>query len=320
MRLFEDHPNAYAYRIEDGNGTVVSEANGRLIPPQLSATSLPPHLIKATVAAAEPNRSMAAIHRVAIGGAPAYVTFASVSDPARLTWGIFSDEIVGHVIAPLLPFALLLTAINLWTLRRALAPLAAAAEAANRIQDAPGLEPLPEDGLPKEVAALVGATNAALGRLSRALEAERAFTAEAAHALRTPLAVLSARLDTLPSQDGASALRPDIEAITRLVNQMLAAAQADTLVVDPHNEFDLAQTARDVVAQMAPLALKAGRSIAQEGSERVRVRGDADAIAHALRNLLENALRHAPRGSEGRRRAGRSGRGRGARQRPGHPR
>ncbi len=142
------------------------------------------------------------------------------------------------------------------------------------------------------------ATNAALERLGRALEAERAFTAEVAHALRTPLAVLSARLDTLSSASEVAVIRPDIEAMIRLVNQMLAAAQADNLVVDQNNAFDLAATARDVVASMAPLAIREGRAIAQEGSEHVPVRGDPDAIAHALRNLIENALRHTPPGTE----------------------
>ncbi len=297
-RIFEEHPQAYGFRIEDADGTVVAEANGQLIPAGSAAANLPVHLVKATFAASDPGGVMATVHRVSIGGAPAYVTFASASDPAMLTWGIFSDEIIGHVLAPLLPFALLLTLINLWTVKKALAPLTHAAEVANRIHDTPGLEPLPEDGLPAEVKALVRATNAALARLGRALDAERAFTAEVAHALRTPLAVLSARLDTLSETSAVASLRPDVEAMTRLVNQMLAAAQADNLVVAPRSAFDLAATARDVVARMAPLAIREGRSIAQEGSETVMVHGDADAIAHALRNLIENALRHAPPGTE----------------------
>ncbi len=65
-RIFADHPHAYAYRIEDENGTVVREANGNLIPPQLSAASLPAHLVKATSNRLRPNGSMATIHRVSV--------------------------------------------------------------------------------------------------------------------------------------------------------------------------------------------------------------------------------------------------------------
>jgi len=297
-QLFDKYPSAYAYRVQDGDGMVVSEANASLIPLGVTPASLPDILIKATFGSSAPNSSLTTIHRVSVAGTPAYVTFAGSSDPAGLTWRIFSGEIVGHVVAPVFPFALLLTLVNLWTIKKSLAPLANAAAAADRIRDTPGLEPLPDAGLPAEIKALVQATNAALERLARALEAERAFTAEVAHALRTPLAILSARLDTLAPDSTASAIRPDIGAMIRLVNQMLAAAQADNLIVDQTSQFDLAAVARDVVAKMAPLALREGRSIAQEGSERATVRGDTDAVAHALRNIIENALRHTPVGTE----------------------
>ncbi len=297
-QLFEKYAGAYAYRVQDGNGRVISEANASLIPRGVTSASLPDILVKATFGSSAPDNTLTAIHRVSVGGAPAYVIFASASDPAGLTWRIFSGEIVGHVVAPIFPFALLLTLINLWTIKKSLAPLNNAAAAADRIRDMPGLEPLPAAGLPSEIKALVQATNAALERLGRALEAERAFTAEVAHALRTPLAILSARLDTLSPDSEVGTIRPDIEAMIRLVNQMLAAAQADNLVVDLNQEVDLAVVARDVVAKMAPLAIRDGRSLAQEGSEAVFVRGDADAIAHALRNIIENAIRHAPAGTE----------------------
>ncbi len=105
---------------------------------------------------------------------------------------------------------------------------------------------------------MVEAINDALGRLEDALEAERAFTAEAAHALRTPLAVLSARVAQLPELPAAQPLRDDVARLTRLVEQMLSAAQADTLVVDPAMQSDLAAIARSVVADMAPIAIAAG--------------------------------------------------------------
>jgi hypothetical protein len=107
-------------------------------------------------------------------------------------------------------------------------------------------------GLRDEVPTLVEAVNDALSRLQQALEHERAFNAEAAHALRTPLAVLTARLDAMPG-DTVADLRADVSAMTSLVNQMLASAQADALHIRAGQVCDLAATGRAVVAQMAGL-------------------------------------------------------------------
>ncbi len=120
--LFDQYPKAYAYRVEDRNGLVISEANAALIPSGLTSASLPDSLVKATFGSPAPDNTLTTIHRVSVAGAPAYVTFASTSDPAGLTWHIFSGEIVGHVVAPILPFALILTIINLWTIKKSLAP------------------------------------------------------------------------------------------------------------------------------------------------------------------------------------------------------
>lgn len=294
---FREHMRAYAYRIQHADGRILAEANAGLIPPGLSPRDMPPTLATVTYGA-DGAATKAATRRVLVGGESVFVTFASAGDPARLTWGVFFDEIIGHVLLPLVPFALLLTLINLWTLRRSMAPLTEAAAAAGRITASGSLKPLPATGLPTEVRDLVDATNAALARLGHALEGERAFTAEAAHALRTPLSVLAARLETLPDGPGARDARAEAEALIRLVNQMLSAAQADTLVVDDMQRCDLAGVAAQVVAAMAPLAIRQGRRLALEAPASVHVLADADALAHALRNLIENAVRHTPEGAE----------------------
>jgi signal transduction histidine kinase len=87
--------------------------------------------------------------------------------------------------------------IGVWTVSDGLRPLRRASAAAARVDPAqPGLR-LPDANLPGEVAPLVAAVNQALARMEAALAAQRRFVGEAAHALRTPLAVLTARLDTL---------------------------------------------------------------------------------------------------------------------------
>jgi signal transduction histidine kinase len=79
---------------------------------------------------------------------------------------------------------------------------------------------------------------------------------------------------------------------------LLKLAQVDSLSLAPESIADLHQVAVHVAVLMGPAAIACGRSIALSGDERVIVRGDADALEVALRNLVENAVNHTPPGSE----------------------
>jgi signal transduction histidine kinase len=297
-RLFSDYPEAYALKVGAPDGRVLFERNGGLIPlAPVAPEALASFDGMTTSANTSKGRTLAATRKVVVAGKPYLVSYAAAADPAGLTVGVYLDELLGHVVLPLVPFALLLTLVNLWTARRSLSPLVGAAASARRVGLTKTVEPLPIAGLPLEVRTLVEATNEALERLKEALDHERAFNAEAAHALRTPLAVLSARLAALPGE-ALAPLRADVAAMTRLANQMLASAQAEALTIGDDQSCDLAVIGRELAAQMAPLAIRQGRRLAFEGDGPVMVRGDADALAHAARNLVENALRHAPMGSE----------------------
>ncbi|WP_291825649.1 HAMP domain-containing sensor histidine kinase [Bosea sp. (in: a-proteobacteria)] len=294
---FRDYPEAYAYRILDHDGRVVDAANAGLVPPEVWAAVAASDAGSSTVQH-EGRTVLVGSQKVVVGGKPARIGFASVGDPSRLVLFVFFDELFVHVFVALLPFAACLVLVNIVTVRQSMRPLIEAARAARETGHGTTTRRLPTAGLPAEILDMVEAINDALGRLEDALEAERAFTAEAAHALRTPLAVLSARVAQLPNLPGAQPLRDDVARLTRLVEQMLSAAQADTLVVDPAMQSDLAAIARSVVADMAPIAIAAGRHIAYEGPDACPVMGDADAIAHALRNLADNGLRFTPAGTE----------------------
>lgn len=294
---FSDFPEAYAYRILDQGGRVISEANADLVPPDVWAAVAASDAGSSTVA--HTGRTvLVGSQKVLVGGQPARIGFASAGDPSGLVLFVFFDELFVHVFVALLPFALCLLAVNIFTVRQSMRPLVEAARAAREAEHAATIRRLPTAGLPAEVLDMVEAINDALGRLEAALEVERAFTAEAAHALRTPLAVLSARVQKLPALPETRALHDDVAGLNRLIGQMLSAAQADTLIVDPAMRCDLAAIARSVVADVAPIAIAAGRQLAYEGVDACPVAGDADAIAHALRNLVDNALRFTPPNTE----------------------
>lgn len=296
MRVFTEHPDAYAFRIV-ARGAVIGEANKALLPDdRWTGVDAPDAWLTMLVIG---GRAVAVGSRlVERNGEQIRFTFAASGDPSNLFRFVYYDELFVHIVISLLPFVAVLLSFLVLTVRRSLHPLVHAAAVARAAGPAITMKPLPTEGLPSEVLALVEATNDALHRLQLALEAEKAFTAEAAHALRTPLSVLSARVEALPATLELSPVKADIRAMSRLTHQLLSAAQADTLVVDAERHCDLSDLAAKVVAGLAPLAIRDGRTLALEAASGVIVRGDADALAHALRNLVENALRFSQRGTE----------------------
>jgi signal transduction histidine kinase len=160
-------------------------------------------------------------------------------------------------------------------------------------------ELLPVDGLPREVVSLVSAVNLALARLSQAYDTEKRFTADAAHELRTPLAILTARVQALKSGKERAALQRDVERINRVVEQLLQAARLDARPVDAEVVIDLRSVLIDTVAEVAPLAVRQGREITLDiaGEGPILVRGDTASLAVVVANLVDNALRHTTSGA-----------------------
>lgn len=215
---------------------------------------------------------------------------------------VLADSLVAEFLeqswAFLLVLAVLIAAVTIWTVRRALAPLTRLSALARRIGPGTLDRRLPENGLPEEVLPLVGAVNAALARIEQGYAREREFTANAAHELRTPLAVLKAHVETLSTLDEAPQLIEELDGIERLVSQLLQLAQADALELRPDDTADLREVTRAVTRLLAPVAVRTGRSIELIGADAgpLPVRGNAGFLALALRNLVENALAHTPRG------------------------
>jgi signal transduction histidine kinase len=156
---------------------------------------------------------------------------------------------------------------------------------------------LPEQSMPVEVAPLVHAVNQALDRLEAGYRAQRDFTADMAHELRTPLAIVRARVDSLEPGPVREALRTDLVSMTRTVNQVLDIAELESFIVATDARADLQEVCADAVGFMAPLAVEMSKTISLTGeTDPVWVRGVAEALFRAVRNLIENAIRHTPPG------------------------
>jgi signal transduction histidine kinase len=196
------------------------------------------------------------------------------------------------------PFVLGLLGTNLLVARIGLRPLQRAAQQAEAIGPGTVSARLPEEGLPREVHALVRAVNHALDRLETAFQSQQRFVADAAHELRTPVAVLKAHTALLPQDDRLEAWKEEINALERLVNQLLESARLDVIALEKSEVIELNKVAEVVIAQLAPLAVSAGKSIALTASSKpIHVNGSTGLLASALRNLIENGIRYTPVGT-----------------------
>ena len=109
--------------------------------------------------------------------------------------------------------------------------------------------------IPSEVRPLVSAINKALDRLDEGFRLQRDFTADAAHELRTPLSILRTRVETLDDPRVAQALVMDIEAMSRVIGQLLDIAELEGFELDPAEVADLQGASAEIAGFVAPLAL-----------------------------------------------------------------
>lgn len=176
--------------------------------------------------------------------------------------------------------------------RRELRGLNAAAGAAGTIDvDQRGVR-IPEAGLPSEVLTLVHAVNEALGRLDDAHSRRERFLADAAHELRTPIAVISARIETAEPFEGQQKLLADVTRLAELTNQLLD-VQRLTIGEPRFEPVDLVELAADVVGDLAPLAIADGYDLELDApDEPVRISGDSGSLQRALTNIVRNAITH----------------------------
>ncbi|OWJ64337.1 HAMP domain-containing sensor histidine kinase [Inquilinus limosus] len=200
-------------------------------------------------------------------------------------------RIIGFVLLG----AVLVVPLVVW---RTLRPLRAATLAAAHVDLRNRDFRLPDHGgVPAELRPLVRSINAALDRLDAGLSQQQRFAAMAAHEMRTPLAILTARIDSLQDPGEADGMRGDIVRIRTMVDQLLFVARLERRDVQLDEAVDLVALARNVVAECAPLAIAAGRELALVPEvDSLPVTGSVRAIESAVINLVQNAMRMEPAG------------------------
>ncbi len=297
------YPNAYGYRIFDDKNQIINQLNGGLFPEMPRYRSGRPDLSFKHQYTSDPlTDQWFATLQGEVAGQRLWIHITMIGDPAGLWSEILLEEIAEHVIVPsafvLPPLALAI----FWALRSALKPLTSIAKQARclalEITAGTLLNALDAEGLPREAQDLVGALNFLLHKYEEMLERQKQFTANAAHELRTPLAVLQLQISRLPLGEVVDRLNADVAVMTHTVNQLLLLSQAEQLAKAGFSPADLREIARAACEEMAVPAVAQGLSIEfDEAPAPVMTSCNSEFIAIAIRNIIENALRATPTGS-----------------------
>lgn len=238
------------------------------------------------------------LHTRPVDGTDLALVVASDLDPVTNPRQALLGVLVTVGVAGVLVLALLA-----WTsTRRALRPLERMAEGARHVGVGDLSVRLPVSDNPDELDQLGLAINRMVDRLQRHIERERRFTADASHELRTPLAIMRAELELAerhvdaPTRQRLASAREEIDRLAALVDDLLVLARTDADQLAHTDTVDLAALVSTVCDRFAPLA--DGSGIHLHAQAHGTVIGDARGLDRALSNLVDNALRHTPRGGD----------------------
>lgn len=202
-------------------------------------------------------------------------------------------------LSVVLPAVLVMTLATLLAtpvvVRKSLDGLGKAASQAAKIDvDKRGTR-LPVQDVPTEIVPLVSAMNDALRRLDEGYQRHKRFLVDAAHELRTPIAILQTRLETLSPGPEITRVLEDVARLSILAEQLLDLQRIDQLTKQFTN-VDIVSIGRRAVSDLAPLAISSGYELSFESEiEHAHVLGDEGSLERALTNLIQNAIQYGGR-------------------------
>lgn len=288
------------YAVIGPDGSLVT-GYGDLVPPPGLADDQPPQIVdgiyrnfSVRVGAIRKRLYDPALN----GGDAVTIVFAETTESRlELAKELFFDSLKRQFLLVALGAVVLAMALT-----SAFRPLLALREAI-RTRDEEDLTPITATDVPTEVRPLIDAINHHTERLSRMHAARRRFLADAAHQIRTPLAVLSTqaeygqRLSDLQEvRHTFKSLLGTLRSTRRMADQMLALSHAESaeLLMQSQERVDISRLAREVALELAPVALNKGIELAFEDGGEAHVDGNLQMLRELTANLLDNAIRYSP--------------------------
>ncbi len=289
LRALKEQNRALWYVVATTDGASVSYG---VIPPSYAALANLVHLFDdADIRGSFATNEVATIDRAEAAIGDVRILFGGVADKGSPVFALLARAypIYVSLLAVALP-AIFIAVPRI--VSRALARVSDVAEEAAQIEPRRHGARLPVDGIPKEVSPLVTAFNGTLRRLENEARKRQRFLIDAAHELRTPIAIMQTRIDGMPDGQERSRLLDDVARLADSAEQLLDFERNDQ-VTDIDGVVDLVEIAQTVVAEIAPVAIAAGYQISfQSDVERLKRTGNASALARAITNLIRNSIDH----------------------------
>jgi len=299
LSLPEDLRTLYAHGYDGLSYAILDEHQSVLFAssPDARFARASARITRSTSAKGDALYALSVLHQAAGHAAWIKVT-QNVAHPDVIFDDIVSSFLshIGWLTVAILSFLL---AVDILVIRQALRPVLQSSRIASEIDPARSDWRLPEAGVPSELLPLIKAMNQALERLERGIQVQREFTADAAHELRTPLAVLRARMEMFPDQKAVSDIKTDVAAMSHVVDQLMELAEVEGIAIGPDSLADINAVTQEVVGMLAEFAIRRGKAIVLVTEDNpVWVKGDAALIFRAVRNLVDNAIKFTAAGSD----------------------
>lgn len=305
-------PSQHAGRLNTDLSTPDADEETRVSVQWVPRTGLPARSSESTVNLNIPSSINDGLHTLSVDGEDYRVVIRSTADGSRVVVaqeaGMRNEIARGsalRTIAPMLLLAPLLVLVVATMVRKLLTPITQLSEEVNARSEQ-ALHPVEVDNVPVELRPFLAAINGLLARVKQSMDMQRRFLADAAHELRSPLAALSLQTERLAQADMSATakdrlitVREGIERGRHLLEQLLslARAQADS----PRNATSSVAVdllVRKVIEDFIYQAEAKSIDLGMTNSDDAVVVADEMAILTVVKNLMDNAIRYSPQGSQ----------------------
>ena len=246
-----------------------------------------------------PVRVAVLLQPVASSGGSGMAT-VQVAETLELREGLARQILVSTLWRQALLLAVL-AAVVVWVVQRSVQPVREISRAIAARSET-DVSPVSTQDAPRELLPLLEANNQLMDRLDHLLQHQKRFVRDAAHQLRTPLAVLktqtqSALRGDAPPLQALAEIEHTVDRATELANQMLSLAKVEQLRQQPQStRVDWAVVLREVALDLAPLIAEKDLDFSLEAPESAPLMAHDWMLRELTRNLLHNAIKHSAQG------------------------